>query len=185
MSLGQGFDGVLGAAQQGSEWAWELLVRDLTGSLTGFFRARGAVDPDDLAGEVFFQIAAGIGTFEGSESGFRSWVFVIAYRRLVDDRRRRGRRPEAPAPFTALEGRHLVASAEDAALDRIGVDEAHGLMAQLTPDQRDVLTLRVVAGLSLEETATVVGKPVSAVKGLQRRGLAALRREMRKRGVSR
>ncbi len=78
-----------------------------------------------------------------------------------------------------------VASAEDEALERTGSDHVQHLLAALTTDQRDVLTLRVMAGLTLEETATVVDKPVSAVKALQRRALGALRREVRRRGVSR
>ena len=185
MVLGRGFEGVLGAARVGAGWAWELLVRDLTGSLTGFFRVRGAPDPEDLVGEVFLDVARGVHTFEGNESGFRSWVFTIAHRRLVDDRRRRGRRREDPVPVLPLGVDGLVASAEEDALERVGADEVWHLLAALTADQRDVLVLRVLSGLTLEETATVVGKPVSAVKALQRRALGALRRELRRRGVSR
>jgi RNA polymerase sigma-70 factor (ECF subfamily) len=78
-----------------------------------------------------------------------------------------------------------MSSAEDEALDRLGGDEVQALLGALTSDQRDVLLLRIVADLSLEETATVVGKRVGAVKALQRRGLEALRREIHAQGVSR
>jgi len=50
------------------------------------------------------------------------------------------------------------------------------LLDQLSPDQRDVLVLRIVADLSVEQTAAVVGKSYEAVKALQRRGLASLKR---------
>jgi len=185
MSLSAGFEGVLAAAQEGADWAWELLIRELSGSLLGFFRVRGADDPDDLVGEVFHDVARGIGGFSGDEAGFRSWVFVIAHRRLVDARRRRGRSREEPQPLDRFEGAHLAPSAEATAMDGFGADHVYRLLARLTPDQRDVLALRVVAGLSLEETARVVGKRVGAVKALQRRALAAVRREMKKKGVSR
>lgn len=185
MSLNAGFSGVLAAAQEGADWAWELLIRDISGSLFGFFRVRGADDPDDLVGEVFHDVARGIGGFSGDEAGFRSWVFVIAHRRLVDARRRRGRRREESQPLDRFEGAHLAPSAEATAMDGFGVEHVRRLLARLTPDQRDVLALRVVAGLSLEETARVVGKRVGAVKALQRRALAAVRREMEKKGVSR
>jgi RNA polymerase sigma-70 factor (ECF subfamily) len=59
----------------------------------------------------------------------------------------------------------------------------HELLAELTPDQRDVLLLRVVADLTVEQVAEVVGKPAGAVKALQRRGLAALRRLVEAEGV--
>ena len=59
------------------------------------------------------------------------------------------------------------------------------LLGALTEEQRDVLLLRVVAGLSLQETAAVVGKRVGAVKALQRRALTSLRKEIHAKGVSR
>lgn len=50
------------------------------------------------------------------------------------------------------------------------------LISRLTPEQRDVLALRIVADLAVDEVARIVGKQPGAVKALQRRGLAALRR---------
>ena len=185
MTTDSGFSGVLAAAREGAEWAWELLIRDLTAPLVGFFRARGSTDPENLAGEVYLDVAKGLRRFEGTESGFRSWVFVIAHRRLVDERRRNKRRPEETTSHGDLPATHRMSSAEDEALDRLGGDEVQALLGALTADQRDVLLLRIVADLSLEETATVVGKRVGAVKALQRRALEALRREIRVQGVSR
>lgn len=184
MSLDHGSDGVLAAAQEGAEWAWELLIRDLSAPLVGFFRVRGADDPEDLAGEVFHDVARGIGGFVGNQAGFRSWVFVIAHRRLVDSRRRKGRRREDPQPMDRFAGSWSEQSAEETAMQRFATGEVVRLLAVLTPDQREVLALRVVVGLSLEETARVVGKRVGAVKALQRRAIAAVRREILKRGVS-
>jgi RNA polymerase sigma factor (sigma-70 family) len=54
---------------------------------------------------------------------------------------------------------------------------------ELTPDQRDVLSLRIIAGLTLQETAEALGKRVGAVKALQRRGLAAVRNRIGREGV--
>ena len=183
MSSDSGFDGVLAAAQEGAEWAWELLIRDLVSPLTAFFRARDAADPENLAGEVFLDVANGIRRFEGSASGFRSWVYVIARRRLIDERRRRGRRPEEAHLYDPLPATHREPSAEDEALSRLG-GEVQELLGALTSEQRDVLLLRVVAGLSLQETAAVVGKRIGAVKALQRRALIALRKEISTKGVS-
>jgi RNA polymerase sigma-70 factor (ECF subfamily) len=54
----------------------------------------------------------------------------------------------------------------------------HALLERISPDQSEVLLLRIVADLSVDETAAVVGKSYEAVKALQRRGLAALRRQL-------
>jgi RNA polymerase sigma-70 factor (ECF subfamily) len=59
------------------------------------------------------------------------------------------------------------------------------LLADLTPDQRHVLALRVIADLSLEQVAAATGKPVGAVKALQHRALATLRRKIAGEAVSR
>lgn len=179
------FDGVLAAAQEGSEWAWDLLVRDVGPRLIGFFRTRGVADPEGLAGDVFADLARNIAGFDGDEAGFRSWVFVIAYRRMTDEWRRQRRRPDETPSGLTTEPVCVAPSAEDEALETLAGVEALRMLEVLTDDQRDVISLRVVAGLTLVETAHVVGKPVGAVKALQRRGIAALRREIVRQGVSR
>lgn len=58
-----------------------------------------------------------------------------------------------------------------------------GLLARLAPDQRDVLLLRIVADLTIEQIAQLLGKRPGAVKALQRRGLAAVKRALDQQGV--
>jgi RNA polymerase sigma-70 factor (ECF subfamily) len=58
------------------------------------------------------------------------------------------------------------------------------VIRRLSPDQQTVLLLRLFAELTIEEVATVIGKRPGAVKQLQRRGLVALRRELREEGVT-
>lgn len=67
-----------------------------------------------------------------------------------------------------------VPSAEAGALNRIGEERVRVLLAQLAPDQRDVLLLRLVGDLTIEQIAQTLDKPRGAVKALQRRGLASL-----------
>lgn len=174
MPLGESFASVLTAAQEGADWAWSALYRDLAGPVTGYLASRGASDPEDLMVETFLQAARGIQTFAGDEGAFRSWVFVIAHRRLIDARRRQQRRPDLALlsdPPDQQEGGNV----ESEAVDRLVTQELWKAFQRLTEDQRDVLALRVIANLTLEETAQVVGKQVNAVKALQRRGLVALR----------
>ena len=177
MVLGPEFAQTLAAAKTGAEWAWAAVYRDLAGPVKGYFIARGAAEPEDLVSETFLQVARDVQSFEGDESGFRSWVFVIAHRRLIDSWRAAGKRLRETAavdPVSDLKG----GDAEEEALDRISTDDAISALRRLTDDQRTVLALRIIGGLSAEQTAEVIGKRAGAVRALQHRGLLALREMM-------
>ncbi|HVM19904.1 MAG TPA: RNA polymerase sigma factor [Egibacteraceae bacterium] len=169
--IGPSFDGVLVAAQAGAEWAWTLLYRAVAAPVRGYLIANGAEDPDNLLGELFLQLARNLPSFSGDEHAFRSWVFMVAHHRLVDERRRRRRRPAEPVG--ELPDR---AGGEDPATAVLDA-EALAALNRLTREQREVIALRVFGDLALEEVSRIVGRPVTAVKALQRRGLAALRKE--------
>jgi RNA polymerase sigma-70 factor (ECF subfamily) len=174
MRTGLPFDDVLAAAQAGAAWAFEVLYRDLAPPVTGYLRLHGAVEPDDLASETFLGVFTGLAGFRGDEERLRAWVFTIAHRRLVDDWRRRSRRPQL-----ADEGPDLVevvgGDVEDDALARVGADTVERLCGLLPADQRSVLLLRILADLTVEQVAEVMGRSVGSIKALQRRGLRALR----------
>jgi RNA polymerase sigma-70 factor (ECF subfamily) len=168
------FDDVLAAAQAGAAWAFETLYRDLAPAVTGYLRLHGAAEPDDLASETFIGVFTGLAGFSGDEGGLRSWVFTIAHRRLMDDWRRRSRRPQLadePGDLTAVPGGDV----EDDALTRIGADTVQRLCGELPADQRSVLLLRILADLTVEQVGAVLDKSVPSVKALQRRGLRGLR----------
>ena len=187
-TLGPDFEQVLAAAQQGAGWASSRLYECLAPSVAGYARAQGAGDPDDLTSEVFLGAFQNLGSFAGNEAQFRSWVFTIAHRRIIDDRRARARRPQ-PDSLDDQPGRahhaRPAGSAEDEALDAMGMDRIREVLDRLAPDQRDVLALRVIADLSVDQVAAALGKQPGAVKALQRRALASLRRQLSGEGVSR
>lgn len=116
-----------------------------------------------------------LSSFSGDEAGFRSWVFTIAHRRLLDARRRLTRRPVDVAPTEVLEPALPVAMSEPEALRALTTDEVLTLLDRLTPDQREVLVLRLVVGLRGSEIAEATGRDLEAVKGLARRGIERLR----------
>ena len=174
MSVGENFGEVLQAAKEGADWAWASLYRDLAGPVTGYLASRGAPEPEDVTGETFLQVARNIQTFDGSESSFRSWVFVIAHRRLIDARRAAGRRAEVTSLDNVLVD-PPGGDVEGEAVDQLTTAEMNKAFDRLTEEQRDVLALRIIANLTLEETANVLGKRIGAVKALQRRGLLAIR----------
>ncbi len=180
--LGEQFEQVLAAAQSGGAWAAEQLWTSLAPAVAGYLRVQGAADPDDVTSEVFLGVFRSLGSFAGGEEQFRSWVFTIAHRRLVDDRRSAGRRPQL-ASDPGPDGGASAPSAEHEALQRLGGDRVRQLCERLVPDQRDVLLLRLVGGLTVDGVADTLGKSSGAVKALQRRGLGALRRILEREGV--
>jgi len=175
---------LLGGAQRGEGLAFEQLYRALAPAVAGYLRLQGARDPDDLTNEVFLGVFTSIATFSGDEEQFRSWVFTIAHRRLTDDRRRQGRRP-AIAEVAVEEAVEPAGNVEDEALQALGTERVRSLAEGLAPDQRDVILLRMVGGLTVEQVAEALGKSPTAIKALQRRAVGALRRLFEREGVSR
>ena len=127
---------------------------------------------------MFLQLARNLSRFRGNEGALRGWAFMIARNRLVDERRRAARRPQESLSAEAAARLPTATDVEEDALARLGDGRVRELLGRLTDEQRDVLLLRVVGDLSLEEVAQIVGKRIGAVKQLQRRALATLRREL-------
>jgi RNA polymerase sigma-70 factor (ECF subfamily) len=175
-AFGEAFDAVLAAAQTGEGWAFQRLFDWLARPVAAYLRGAGLEDPEGTANECFLRVFGGIERFTGSEARFRSWVFAIAHNLVIDERRRRGRRPQQSELLD--EGGPIVAGADDDALVSLGDERVRELLADLPPDQRDVLLLRVIADLSIEDTATALGKRPGAVKSLQHRAAASLRRRL-------
>lgn len=174
--LGEAYDAVLAAARAGESWAYTRIFEWLARPVAGYLRGAGVEDPDGLANEVFLRVFGGIERFDGTEGRFRSWVFAIAHNLVIDDRRRRSRRPQQ----AVLEGDvgPSAPGAEEGALVALGDEELRALLADLPPDQRDVVLLRLVADFSIEDTAAAIGKKPGAVKSLQHRALTSLRKRL-------
>ena len=171
----ESFDALVSRAAAGDPAALEALYRDLAPAVLGYLRGHGAREPEDLTGEVFLGVVRGLPRFRGDADDLRSWVFTIAHRRLLDERRRAARRP-----LSLLEPEQLRAvpepggDAEEEAIGRLQDRWALEALDALTPDQRDVVLLRFIADLSVRETARILGKNEGAVKTLTRRALARL-----------
>ena len=145
------------------------VYRQLAARVVGYLRARGVADPEDVAGEVFVQVTKDLHRFRGQDDpeAVRRWVFSIARNRMIDAGRRARRRPwaggaqppDAPGP-----------------VDPEPIDpELLAALSQLTADQREVLALRFVADLPLEDVAQLTKRSVGATKSLQHRALENLR----------
>ncbi|MFN2502979.1 MAG: RNA polymerase sigma factor [Acidimicrobiales bacterium] len=169
-----------------SDSEWALLYESLGPCVIGYLRAQGVADPEDVSSEVFIGILAGAPSFHGDEDDFRRWVFTIVHHRIIDDRRARHRRPVVDSldagEFSDHEGPPCP-SAEHAALENLGTEQAHRLLDDLTPEQSQVVALRVLADLPVSAVAPVLAKRPDAVRALQSRALSTLRRQLRGRGT--
>jgi RNA polymerase sigma-70 factor, ECF subfamily len=168
---------VLAVARTGDGRAFSELWRGHSGQVAGYLRARGVRDVDDVTSEVFIAVFRGIRRFDGDGHAFRAWLFTIAHHRVVDDMRRAARAVEVQ-PYDVDSDPRSVLSAEDSALESLSGQEIRALLAELTPEQRDVVLLRFVADLGVDQCAAVLARSPDAVKKLQRRAIARLRRRL-------
>lgn len=170
-------DAVVARARDGDGAAFEAIWRDLAAPVAGYLRARGVPEVEDLVSDVFLAVFRGLPRFRGDGPALRSWVFTIAHHRAVDATRAWVRRPAQDSYDPQTDGRRAP-SAEACALDVLATDETVGLLAVLSADQREVLVLRLVCDLTVDQVARVTGRSPGGVKQLQRRGLATLRRHL-------
>jgi RNA polymerase sigma factor (sigma-70 family) len=170
------FADVLAGARAGEGWAFTGLFDLVSNSLVAYFRGHGAWDPDGLANETLLRVFRDIGRFRGGESAFRAWVFPVGRCRLIDARRAAARRPNSDVLLEKLVV--VGGDVEEDVWAVLGNDWVSDVLGCLAPDQREVLILRVVADLTVDEIASVIGKTSGAVKALQRRALQTIRRRM-------
>ena len=176
-------DDVVAAAQQGDVEAFRTVYDCLAGTVLGYLRTKGVLDPEGLTSDVFLSVWPKLASITGGAAGLRKVVFTVAHARMVDEYRSRARRPVV-AEYEPHSDTRTVASAEEDAQVAIGTERVIEVLALLPEEQREVLTLRIVADLPLEHVAEVIGKSVGAVKQLQRRGLIAIRQAIEERRVT-
>ena len=134
-------------------------------------RVGNHADAEDLAGHVFEEAWEHAESLHDRGLPPRAWLFGIA-RNLVNTHRRRWFRHQPALALEAFDGH-----AEDPGLDSELLDLA-GAVASLAAGHGEVINLRFIHGLSLQETAAVLGTTVDGVKGRQARALAELRERM-------
>src|SRR3954463_11373633 len=146
----------------GDERAATQLVERHAQALARFAASSGARDDiDELVQDTFVRAFNSVDGFRG-ESTFRTWLFTIERRLLLDRRRAEKRRPGG------VEVQESDAATEYDALDRMVAGEAanrvHEAMKHLSPTQREVFALRVAQGLSYKEIAELVGTTEGAAR---------------------
>jgi RNA polymerase sigma-70 factor, ECF subfamily len=167
----------LDAARVGDREALAELWRTHQAPLLRYLRTRRTPSPDDVASQVWIDVASSIARFEGGDEDFRRWLFTIGHRRSVDQIRR-AIRASAPRSALAVRAADHVAGADVEHEDHDALDRAVALLATLPDDQAEAVMLRVVNDLPTGDVASVMGTTVGNVRVLVHRGLTRLRRKL-------
>jgi len=146
--------------------------RSFAGPVQGYLKARGVDDPEAVTQDVFLAFYPRIDGLTGGLQGAKSLIFSIAHARMVDHYRRLERRPQL-TPYDPRDDGRTTPSAEDHAVELTA--GAADMLAGLSAEHQEVLALRVVADLSIEQVAAIMGKSTGAIKQLQRRALQNLK----------
>ncbi len=167
------FTSLLSAASGGRRDAISDLWRAHQPGLLRWLQSMDRFAAEDLASETWVDALRSSGSFEGDESGFRAFLFTIARRRLIDYRRRMGKRPDFSSSAVP-EATDQVDTSNDAVT---AITTAHAvalIKSTLPANQAEVVLMRVLGGLSVAQVAEVTEKSPEAVRVLQHRGLRKL-----------
>lgn len=140
------------------------------------YRQVSEVEPArDITSELFRRFLQALQNGCGPDSHLQAWLYRTAHNLVIDHYRSRQHRQHPPLNdgMAAVED-----DPEREAEISLAAEQVREALMNLTPEQQQVITLKFLAGFSNQEVATVVHRPVSAVKALQHRGLAALRRQL-------
>ncbi len=170
-----GFGRVLAAARGGAEWGFSALYRQFNPRLVRYFAAQAPSVAEDLAADTWLSVARQLPSFSGDEGAFRGWIFTIARGKLVQHWRDVGRRPSTPVDPEAFIDHAGRDDTEQTALEALStVQAARAITGALPTAQADVVLLRVLGGLDVDQVAAIVGKPSGTVRVLQHRALHRL-----------
>lgn len=176
--LGNSFEAVLAAATAGDEQAFARLWRDLQPAVLRYLRVVVPDVAEDVASETWLQVVRDLRRFRGSEDRWRAWVFTIARHRALDARKWQARQRSVPVAREALAGCKAPDDPAGEAVEALATRRALAVIAELPPDQAEVVALRLIAGLDVERVAGVIGKRPGTVRVLSHRGLRRLAERM-------
>ena len=172
-------DALVARARKLDDEAWQIIFNRHYPRIYSYlyYRVGDADVAEDLSGEVFERAVKNIHRFKPRDGGLAGWLTRIAQNLAHDYYRRRKVRP--PDPLELNE--EWMSTGDDPARNVLANEGAFYLyqaLQKLTPDQRDVILLRFIAQMRTPEVAKTMNKTVGAVKALQHRALASLRREL-------
>lgn len=163
------------AARAGDERALTELYQTYFPRVYRYILARtgNTYDAEDLTEDVFIKVLEALDRFQWREAPFSAWLFRIAHNALISQRRKQ----TARGPTSQLNDGLPVDAAgpEELVESRLAISEVMEAAQKLPEAQRQVISLRFAAGLSVAETARAMGKGEGNVKVIQHKAIAKLR----------
>lgn len=180
---GEGLDAVVADAVVGDRDALRTVLETVRPIVLRYCRARvGATErsgysADDVAQEVCLAVITALPRYKDQGRPFLAFVYGIAAHKVADAHRAAGRN-RADATDLLPDRPSSDAGPEQLAIDADSMARMNRLLAVLPDKQREIVILRVVVGMSAEETAEAVGSTPGAVRVAQHRALAKLKSEL-------
>jgi len=177
---GERLDAVVAEAVAGNRGALREVLETIRPIVVRYCRARvgtaerSGLSADDIAQEVCLAAITALPRYKDQGRPFLAFVYGIAAHKVADAHRAAARNRADPTDVLP-ERFSSEAGPEQLAIDSESAARMSKLLAVLPEKQREILILRVVVGLSAEETAAAVGSTAGAVRVAQHRGLARLK----------
>ena len=140
-----------------------------------YYRVGSKATAEDLTSETFLRALRRIGTFTWQGRDFGAWLVTIA-RNLVADHFKSSRFRLEVTTGEMLDANEVERSPEDSVLESLSNAALLDAVRRLNPQQQECVTLRFLQGLSVAETARIMGKNEGAIKTLQYRAVRTLAR---------
>ncbi len=142
-----------------------------------YYKVGNTAEAEDLTAQVFTRAWEAIGSYQWQGHSFSPWLFRIAHNLVVDYHR--ARRPTVV--LDALETHPNLSNTDENRPEQVlqsmmTMERIREAIDQLTEEQQTVIILRFIEGYSTADIAEIMGKQRGAIRGLQFRGLAALRK---------
>lgn len=180
---GEQLDLLVDAALAGDRTATEGLLNGIRPLIARYCRARlgrqerSSASADDVAQEVCLAVLTALPTYRDQGRSFLAFVYGIASHKVADAHRASGR--SRAEPVAEVPDRESAGDGPEQLVLRGELEGQIGRLLSLLPDkQREILALRIISGLSAEETAEVVGTSPGSVRVTQHRALTRLRKAM-------
>ncbi|MCE5290165.1 MAG: sigma-70 family RNA polymerase sigma factor [Nocardiaceae bacterium] len=184
---GEELDSAVSAAAQGDRTALSQVLQTIRPLVVRYVRARvgaaerGSLSADDVAQEVCMAVMTALPRFQDQGRPFMAFVYGIAAHKVADAHRSSARNKsepvsEVPDVISNDDG------PEQRAIDAEASRAMEALLASLPEKHREILILRLVVGLSAEETAAAVGSTAGAIRVAQHRAISKLKTQIAKAG---
>jgi len=170
-------DRLVESAKAGDAEAFGRIFDEFHGPIYRFIASRVGrpSDAEDLTQIVFVKAIEALPRYEARGVPFGGWLFRLARNTAIDYlRTHREHTDLADVTGRATEDR----GTESITILRTDLDAVAGALGRLTPDQREVISLRFFAGLSPREVAEIMGRQEGTIRGLQFRAIESLRRSL-------